>query len=63
MTDIVTPCHGMPLVVLTSYEGLAYMQERVPSEIVCTAGGCFNSWSAGGVADEYNKMPTEGGAT
>lgn len=52
---IVTPCHDAPLIVLTQLEGPAYMQSDVPSEIMCSADGCFNSWSASGVAEPYNK--------
>lgn len=52
--SIVTPCHGSPLVVLTTYQG-SYTGSDVPSEIVCGADGCFNSWSADGTADLYNK--------
>lgn len=52
---IVTPCHGAPLLILTQSEGRAYMQTDVPSEIICTAEGCYNSWSAEGEPDSYNK--------
>lgn len=31
------------------------MQTDVPSEIICTAEGCYNSWSAEGEPDSYNK--------
>ena len=55
--NIVTPCHGEPLLILTTPEGLAYMQSDVPSEIICTAEGCYNSWSAMGIADKWNKEP------
>ena len=52
---IVTPCHDAPLIVRTHSEGRAYMQSDVPSEIRCSADGCFNSWSPSGVAEPYNK--------
>ena len=53
--DIVTPCCGKPLLVLTEPYGSAYMQTEVPSEIVCTAEGCYNSWAPDGVASEWNE--------
>lgn len=56
---IVTPCHGAPLMILTQPEGRAYMQNDVPSEILCTADGCFNSWSAKGEPDPFNKAVTQ----
>lgn len=56
---IVTPCHGAPLLILTTPEGRAYLQTEVPSEILCTAEGCYNSWSAKGEPDEYNRPPAE----
>lgn len=55
--DIVTPCHGMPLMVLTTYTG-GYTGQDVPNEIVCNAEGCYNSWEADGASSPYNKMPT-----
>lgn len=51
--NIVTPCHGAPLIVLTTPEGPAYMQSDVPSEIVCSADDCYNSWDAEGVSDGW----------
>ena len=62
---IVPPCHDAPLLILTTLEGRAYLQSEVPSEILCTAEGCYNSWSAKGEPDEYNRPPaqtTEAGA-
>ena len=56
--DIVTPCHGMPLIVLTTYTG-SYVGSEVPSEIICSAEGCYNTWEADGTTDEYNRMPEE----
>lgn len=53
--DIVTPCHGEPLLILTTTEGSGHLAQDVPNEIMCRAEGCFNSWSAEGVAAEYNK--------
>lgn len=61
MSAIVTPCHGAPLLILTTFEGQAYMQREVPSEIMCTAEGCFNSWSAAGEPESFNK-PGPGGS-
>lgn len=55
--DIVTPCCGMPLLVLTESEGPAYLQYEKPSEICCTGEKCYNSWDATGVADGYGRMP------
>lgn len=57
--DIVTPCCGMPLLVLTRAEGPSYMQYEVPDEIMCTEGNCYNSWDATGVADGYGRMPDD----
>lgn len=45
--DITTPCHGIPLLVLTAYSG-GYMGRYEPDEIVCMAEGCLNSWNADG---------------
>lgn len=45
--NITTPCHGEPLLVLTTYEG-GYMGQDIPDEIICRAEGCFNSWNADG---------------
>ncbi len=53
--NIVTPCHNMPVLILTVPEGRPYMTSDVPDEIICTAEGCYNSWSANGVADSFNK--------
>lgn len=57
--NITSPCHGSPLLILTTSEGPSYMQSNVPSEILCKEAGCFNSWNAEGVADPWNKMPEE----
>lgn len=46
--NIVTPCHGVPLRILTSFEGYGHLQTEVPSEIICMAEGCTNSWEADG---------------
>lgn len=56
--SIVTPCHGAPLIVLTTYSG-GYLGSDIPNEIICPVDGCFNSWDATGVTDEYNRMPEE----
>ena len=53
--NIVTPCHGVPLLVLTVSDGRSYLASDVPDEIICSAEGCYNSWSADGTADPYNK--------
>lgn len=53
--DIVTPCCGETLIILTREEGLAYISEQVPDEIMCSGETCFNSWDETGVADKYNK--------
>ena len=52
--DIVTPCHGAPLLIITAYTG-GYMGMDVPSEIMCSHDGCLNSWTPLGIADEWNK--------
>ncbi|MBN9214721.1 MAG: hypothetical protein J0J04_07895 [Microbacterium sp.] len=52
---ITTPCHGEPLLILTTTEGSGHLAQDVPSEIMCSADGCFNSWSATGVAEPWNK--------
>lgn len=57
--DIVTPCCGKPLLVLTESEGPAYLQYDKPSEICCTGEKCYNSWDATGVADGYGRMPDD----
>jgi len=57
---LLTPCHGAPLLILTTPEGPAYLQNDVPSEILCTADGCYNSWSATGEPDEYNQAGSTG---
>lgn len=57
--NIVTPCHRRPLRISTTSEGPAYMQRDVPDEIWCEEPGCYNSWDANGVADEWNKYPEE----
>lgn len=57
--DIVTPCCGMPLLVLTESEGPAYLQYDKPSEICCTGEKCYNSWDATGVADGSGRMPDD----
>lgn len=44
--NITTPCHGAPLIVLTEYQGHG-VGER-PSEIMCGADGCSNTWDAQG---------------
>lgn len=59
--SIVTPCHGVPLLVLTTMEGSGHLTRDVPDEIVCSADGCYNSWSADGTSDPYNKMPDRSG--
>lgn len=58
--SIVTPCHGRPLIVLTTYSG-GYLGSDVPHEIICDAEGCYNTWQADGTSDEYNKMPESTG--
>lgn len=55
--DIVTPCCGMPLLVLTRLEGRSYMQYEVPDEICCMGENCYNAWDAKGVADGCGRMP------
>lgn len=50
---LVSPCHGAKLAVYTRMEGPAYMQSDVPSEIVCTATGCNNSWNPDGTVDYW----------
>lgn len=47
LMNITTPCHGVPLLVLTAYSG-GYMGRDEPDEIVCMAEGCHNSWNADG---------------
>lgn len=56
--NLVTPCHGRPFTILTRTEGSGHLTTDVPDEILCPADGCFNSWDANGVADEYNKEVT-----
>lgn len=56
--SIVTPCHGVPLCILTTYSG-GYTGSDVPSEIYCSADGCYNTWQPDGTSDKYNKMPAE----
>lgn len=56
--NIVTPCHGAPFYILTTYIG-GYLGSDVPSEICCSADGCYNTWQPDGTSDEYNKMPVE----
>lgn len=53
--NIFTPCHGKPLSIYTSYEGPAYMQSEVPSEIVCDADGCYNSWKPDGTVEYWRE--------
>lgn len=49
---LVTPCHGAPLSVYTSSTGgSGYQTYEEPSEIVCTAPGCVNSWNPDGTVD------------
>lgn len=57
--NIVTPCHGAPLLILTRLEGRSYMQYEVPDEIMCTAEGCYNSWDAAGLSDGFYKEETK----
>lgn len=52
--DIVTPCHGKPLIVVTNFSG-GYMGSDVPSEIFCPEPTCMNTWSPAGVSDEWNR--------
>ncbi|NLA65112.1 MAG: hypothetical protein GX862_04150 [Leucobacter sp.] len=54
-SNIVTPCCGTPLIILTRREGPAYLQYEVPDEIMCNGEKCYNTWNAKGEADEYNK--------
>ena len=54
--DIVTPCCGAKLTILTSWAG-SYTGEYRPSEIMCDGEGCYNSWLPDGESDEYNRMP------
>ena len=46
--NIVTPCHGAPLVIHTSYTG-GYMGTDEPSEIECSYDGCHNAWTPEGI--------------
>lgn len=46
--NIVTPCHGMPLIILTTAIGRGHLSTEVPDEIECTAEGCPNQWNADG---------------
>ena len=55
MTNIVTPCHGEPLLILTASAGSGHLTYDKPDEIMCTAPECYNSWDALGVASEYNE--------
>ena len=54
--DIVTPCCGAQLIVVTAWEG-GYMGENVPYGIACNGYLCGNSWLPDGKSDEYNRMP------
>ena len=54
--DIVTPCCGVKLAIITTYTG-GYLGSDVPSEILCDGPGCYNSWTPEGESDEYNRMP------
>lgn len=55
MSDILTPCCGGRLIILTRSEGPAYLTFEVPDEIICTGSGCGNSWDENGVASEWNE--------
>lgn len=47
--NIFTPCHGVPLTIYTAATGgSGYMTYEEPSEIVCSASGCYNSWNPDG---------------
>ena len=54
---IVTPCHGASFWISTRTEGPAYLTYEVPDELNCSADGCYNTWTASGESDEYNRMP------
>ena len=41
--DLVTPCHGEPIHVTTTYD------------VECSHDGCRNSWTPSGIADDWNK--------
>ena len=60
--DIVTPCCGAPVYVLTTWSG-GYAGGDSPSEICCEGAGCMNSWTPEGKSDEYNRMTPGKGAT
>ena len=51
--DIVTPCHGLPPMFHYTYEGYAYMQERVVDGLECPALGCYNTWTYEGKFDGH----------
>ena len=54
--DIVTPCCGAKLVIITPWVG-SYSGGEGASEIVCSGYRCGNSWTPEGESDEYNRMP------
>jgi hypothetical protein len=56
--NIVTPCHGAPILMTTTYTG-GYMGVDEISEIECSHGGCNNSWNPEGVADQWNKATNQ----
>ena len=54
--DIVTPCCGAKLVIITPWVG-SYSGGEGASEIVCNGYRCGNSWTPEGESDKYNRMP------
>lgn len=55
-SPILSPCHQARMIITTSMEGTGHMTTDVPDEILCSADGCYNSWSAKtGLAEPYNK--------
>jgi len=48
--NIVTPCHGEPLLILTRGTGGWIGGDEV-DEIMCPADGCYNTWDPKGVRE------------
>jgi hypothetical protein len=45
---ILTPCHGAPLSIGTTWESSGFDAYNVVDEITCPADGCLNSWGPDG---------------
>lgn len=54
MSDIVTPCCGAELVIITRDDGRGYMSSDVPDEILCGAEKCYNTWDPKGRSDDHH---------